>query len=76
MIKDTTYEKYSSDPAFRTIVDALQSVIASYELTPSELRQAVMYACYLHEMRTVRPVFIPKTQWFVMDKNDLEKESK
>lgn len=69
------HEKYLHDPIFHNLVDALQSVIAANELTPSEVRQAVMYACCLHEERTIRPFLVPKTSWFVMDKKEFDREN-
>lgn len=75
MINDKVHEKYLNDVTFRMIVDHLQAFLAQYEMTPMELRQAVMYACCLHEARNIQPVFYPKTSWHVMDKNDFDKEN-
>lgn len=68
-------EKYINDPVFHTVVDALHAFLDQHELTPMELRQAVMYACYLKEIRSVTPMFIPKTQWHVKDRSDFDEEN-
>lgn len=50
----TPEEKYRNDPIYRQIVDMCESLIVQCQLTPSEIREAVMFACVRHEMQTVR----------------------
>ena len=55
----TPKEKYANDPNYRRIVDMLEALIAKAEFTPSEIREACMLACILHEhYRRIRPVVI------------------
>lgn len=43
------------DPEFRQLVDVLEGFIERADFTPSELREASVYACINYEMRrTVR----------------------
>lgn len=48
---DKVSERYRNDVVFHAIVDTLQAAIERLELTPSEVREAAMYACSLVEMR-------------------------
>lgn len=75
MIDKNIHEKYLHDVAFKTVVNSLEHFLNQYEMTPSELRQAVMYACCRHEERTIRPFFVPKTTWYLTDKKDFDKEN-
>ena len=55
----TPREKYATDPNYRRLVDMLEALIAKAEFTPSEIREACMLACILHEhYRRIRPVVI------------------
>ena len=53
----TPNEKYVNDPSYRQLVDMLTALIHKAEFTPSEIREACMLACILHEQR-MRPVVI------------------
>ena len=53
----TPKEKYANDHNYRRLVDMLEALIAQAEFTPSEIREACMLACILHEQR-MRPVVI------------------
>ncbi len=48
---DRTTERYDNDVAFRSIVDMMQSIMLQLHLTPSEVREAAMFACILVERR-------------------------
>lgn len=48
---------YSQDPDFHRLVKALESIITELQLSPAEVRQAAMYACYKAEMMRVTPLF-------------------
>ena len=55
----TPNEKYANDHNYRRLVDMLEALIVQAEFTPSEIREACMLACILHEQyRRVRPVVI------------------
>ena len=45
----TPKEKYANDPNYRRLVDMLEALIHQAEFTPSEIREACMLACILHE---------------------------
>jgi hypothetical protein len=49
-------ERYRSDPAFHHMVKAIESVLKDQRLTPSEVREAAMLACYRFELRHPAPV--------------------
>ena len=46
--------KYMSDPVFHTIVDMMYSAIAKMDYSPTELRQAAMFAAIKFEHENVR----------------------
>ena len=45
----TPKEKYANDPNYRRLADMLEALIVKAEFTPSEIREACMLACILHE---------------------------
>lgn len=47
---------YQNDPVYKNFVDAIYSMIEQLQMTPSEIRAATMFACYRHEMITVKPI--------------------
>ena len=57
-------EKYLNDPTFRTIVNVLRDQLRQANYTPSDLREAVMLACTMHEMEVVRPIMYGKVTWY------------
>jgi hypothetical protein len=58
----TPEEKYLRDPHYHKLVDMLFSFIHKYEFTPTELREAVIFACTKFEMsRTVPIINVPKS---------------
>ena len=58
MYKTPTEEKYLNDSAFRNIVDILRAELERWYYTPSELREAVILACTMHEATHIRPLFM------------------
>jgi restriction endonuclease Mrr len=50
----TAKEKYENDPAYHRLVQVLYSMIAEYQFTPSELREAVVFAATKYEMENCR----------------------
>ena len=55
---DRIDDRYRNDPAFHAMVDTMRAVIENMQLTPSEVREAAMYACYQTEMRRPTPIRI------------------
>ena len=56
---ETPIEKYHGDKNYRSLVDTLEALINQAEFTPSEIREACVLACILHEQyRRSRPVVI------------------
>ena len=55
----TPKEAYQYDPTFRHIVDILRAELQVYNITPGELRQAVILAATMHEMENIKPLLIP-----------------
>jgi hypothetical protein len=53
---DRVGERYQNDATFHAAVDMLQSLILDLQLSPSEIREAAMFACYRVEMRRPVPV--------------------
>lgn len=47
---------YHNDPVYRNMVDTMINLIISLDLSPSEIRQAAMFACYLVEER--KPIYL------------------
>ena len=55
----TAEERYTRDPEFRAIVDALESFVARGQYTPTELREALIMAMTHYEMsRPPRPIYL------------------
>ncbi len=55
---DPIESRYHRDAHFKVIVDVLESALRKYELSPTELREAVMLAVTRNEMRVCRPAFV------------------
>lgn len=49
-------ERYRNDNMFSTLVDMLQGLIMKLEMSPSEIREAAMYACYRQELMNPKPL--------------------
>lgn len=55
----TPQEKYNNDPKYRMLVDTMENLIHQAEFTPSEVREAAMFACIQYESRQpVRPIML------------------
>lgn len=50
--------RYKNDPTFHALVDMLYVSIAQGQYTPSELREACMFASCLYEYQHVRPFIL------------------
>lgn len=55
----TPEEMYKYDNTFRRIVDLMRHELNAYDITPAELRQAIMLAATMHECEHIKPLFIP-----------------
>ncbi len=59
---DRPEDRYTRDPVFRNLVDLLSHMLEENAMrtwTPTELREAVMLAACMYEMRHIRPLIIP-----------------
>lgn len=52
-------DRYLHDNTFRAVVDTLRAVVERLELTPSEVREAAVFACVLSETRRGFPLGRP-----------------
>lgn len=52
--RDRFEERYHRDPMLRSMVDMLTATILNLELTPTEVREAAMFACIQAEHRRLR----------------------
>jgi hypothetical protein len=60
----TPAERYRRDAEFRTVVDMLQAALSRSQYTPTELREAVILACSIHEARRLPPQYLlPPEEW-------------
>lgn len=55
----TPKEKYLNDADYHALVTMLEGFIHRAQFTPSELREAAVYACIRYESGRVKPMFIP-----------------
>lgn len=51
-------QRYQNDNTYRCVVDMMMSIIMKLELSPSEVREAAMYAVYRMEMLHGQPSII------------------
>ena len=51
-------EKYRNDKQYRLLVDTLEQMIHLAQFTPSELREAAIFAAIRYESRHIRPQFM------------------
>lgn len=52
-------DRYENDPAFNKLINMMEAVIHSGDFTPSEIRQAAVYASIKYEMMHIRARVIP-----------------
>lgn len=50
------HRRYQEDASFHHLVKALYKYIDDLHLPPSEIREAAMFACYMHKMENPRPI--------------------
>ena len=53
-------EKYLHDPQYAQLVNVLSGMIHQYQFTPSEIREAAIFACTKYEMERSELRFIIK----------------
>lgn len=58
----TPREKYETDRDYHVLVDTLTAQIQFAKFTPSEVREAALFACIRYEMLNMRPVIIRKNE--------------
>ncbi len=57
-------ERYQRDPVFHQMVDMMRAMLEnSPEITPTELREAVMMAASTHEMTHVKPILLSREEY-------------
>jgi len=62
--KLTPEQRYYRDAQFKTLVDMMYIQIEQSQFTPTELREGVILACTMYEMRHCRGMFIvPKEKY-------------
>jgi len=47
---NTAARFFNNDPVFHAFVKSMVNAINNLQLTPSEVRAAAMYACYINEL--------------------------
>jgi hypothetical protein len=55
-MKDRLQVRFENDPNFRAMVTQCEMLIETLQLTPSELREAVMFAALRYDMRNPQPI--------------------
>jgi len=53
---DKAREAYMHDPQYHHLVDVLVNQIEALEMTPSEIREAVVFACIILDERRMHPL--------------------
>ena len=51
----TPQEKYMHDADYRALVDLLENAIHRCQYTPSEIREAALFACIRYEQHSMLP---------------------
>ena len=64
--EDSVADRYQSDPCFRVLVDTFCSLLWNGKYSPSELRQASIFAATRVECMRIRPL--------IFDPNDMTLE--
>ena len=49
-------ERFRSDPAFHALVMTMYHMLREYKFSATEMREAAMLACQIHDSRTIRPL--------------------
>ena len=59
-----TRDRYQNDPVFHRLVDMLRHALLDSNFTATEVREAAMLACEMHEYQHVRPLLIKKNEMY------------
>lgn len=51
-------EAYRNDPQYHNLVELLIHQIETLQMSPSEIREAAMFACLMLEERTIDPMMV------------------
>ena len=51
----TPQEKYNNDPMYFAFVNNIVAFLGEYQMSSTEVRQATIFACTLHEQRRINP---------------------
>lgn len=54
--------RYENDPIFRTFVDVMRQMIRDLQMTPTEIRQAAIYAALLEEDLRLREMIVDMSE--------------
>lgn len=57
------HRRFQDDPSFHYLVKSLYKIIDDLQLSPNEIREAAMFACYMHEMENPRPIRVGPIDW-------------
>jgi len=69
----TPDKKYQNDPAYRQFVDMVRYQLRQSNYTPTEIREACILACTMHEMETVRPIMVAKIDgWYPKPPHEID----
>ena len=52
----TPDERFRNDPAFHTLVMVMYNQLREFNYSATEMREAAMLACQLHDSRVVKPL--------------------
>jgi hypothetical protein len=55
-------DRYRNDPTYRQVVNMMEHLLHTTQVTPSEMREAAILASINYEMMTIRRYHIPMTQ--------------
>ena len=57
---NTPEDRYKTDPAYRTLVDLIESQLERAQFSPSEVRECAVMACIHYEMRQAHAPMMPQ----------------
>ena len=63
--QDSVLRRYNDDPHFRTLVDTLTSCLWSGQYTPSEIREAAIFAAMRVEAVRIRPLIFDPNDYSI-----------
>ncbi len=64
--------RYRNDPTFNRVVTVILNILEDVHLTPHEMREAAMMACYEFELKHPRPIIISGHPWEPLNKSRKE----